>query len=77
MNRTFFGAKKFNGDISKWKTDNVEDITYMFFNAELFKGDLSKWKVPKTFYSETFDKYSGIQGKAQLLPQFNKPISNS
>ncbi|QVK08714.1 BspA family leucine-rich repeat surface protein [Mycoplasma mycoides] len=77
MNRTFHNAKKFNGDISKWKTDNVEDITYMFFNAESFKGDLSKWKVPKSFYSETFDKYSGIQGRTELLPQFKKPISSS
>ncbi|WP_146147161.1 BspA family leucine-rich repeat surface protein [Mycoplasma leachii] len=50
MNRTFHGAKKFNGDISKWKTDNVEDDTYMFFSAESFKGDLSKWKVSKSFY---------------------------
>ncbi|MDP4040359.1 BspA family leucine-rich repeat surface protein [Mycoplasma mycoides] len=72
MNRTFYDAKKFNGDISKWNTNNVEDMTYMFFNAESFKGDLSKWKVPKSFYSSTFDKYSGIQDKTNLFPQFKK-----
>ncbi|UZK64099.1 BspA family leucine-rich repeat surface protein [Mycoplasma mycoides subsp. capri] len=72
MNRTFYDAKKFNGDISKWNTNNVEDMTYMFFNAESFKGDLSKWKVPKSFYSNTFDKYSGIQDKTNLFPKFKK-----
>ncbi|QVK05401.1 BspA family leucine-rich repeat surface protein [Mycoplasma mycoides] len=77
MYQTFYGAKKFNQDISNWKTNNVDNMNYMFFDAESFKGDLSKWKVPKSFYSQTFDKYSGIQGKTQLLPQFNKPISNS
>ncbi|QVK02167.1 BspA family leucine-rich repeat surface protein [Mycoplasma mycoides subsp. capri] len=72
MYQTFYGAKNFNGDISKWKTDQVEDMNYMFFNAESFKGDLSKWKVPKSFYSNTFDKYSGIQDKTNLFPQFKK-----
>ncbi|WP_434343737.1 BspA family leucine-rich repeat surface protein [Mycoplasma sp. 06067-C1-B144P-99-0482-3] len=30
MSRTFHGAKKFNGDISKWKTDNVEGTLICF-----------------------------------------------
>nr|VZR98283.1 hypothetical protein MF5295_00706 [Mycoplasma feriruminatoris] len=72
MNKTFYGATKFNGDITKWITNNVEDMSYMFFNAEGFKRDLSRWSVPKSFYSNTFDKYSGIKDKKEWKPQFKK-----
>ncbi|WFQ95384.1 BspA family leucine-rich repeat surface protein [Mycoplasma feriruminatoris] len=72
MNKAFHGAKRFNGDITNWKTDNVDDVNYMFFSAESFNRNLSKWKLPKTFYSNTFDKYSGIQDKKELFPQFKK-----
>nr|VZS00556.1 hypothetical protein MF5583_00664 [Mycoplasma feriruminatoris] len=72
MYQTFYGAKKFNQDISGWDTRNVEDMNYMFFDAENFKRDLSKWSVPKAFYLNNFDKYSGIQDKEELRPKFKK-----
>ena len=51
----------FNGDISKWNTENVTDMSYMFAHSK-FSGDLSKWNVknvkhmPYMFYNSPLDK---------------------
>ena len=34
----------FNGDISRWNTSNVTDMTGMFYKAK-FNGDISNWDV--------------------------------
>lgn len=35
---------RFNGDISKWNTSNVENMDSMFYKSS-FNGDISKWDV--------------------------------
>ena len=56
----FDGSKEhrntiFNGDLSKWDTSSVTDISYMFYCALVFNRDLSKWQtgaVTTMAYSE-------------------------
>nr|WP_307920469.1 BspA family leucine-rich repeat surface protein [Mycoplasmopsis bovis] len=36
MSKTFLQAKKFNTDISSWKTNSVKDMSNMFTSAEAF-----------------------------------------
>lgn len=42
MSQVFFRAKNFNTDISSWKTDKVEDMSYMFYATEKFNINLDK-----------------------------------
>lgn len=35
---------KYNGDISKWDTSNVNNMEWTFFNS-IFNGDISNWDV--------------------------------
>lgn len=47
-----FGSKyenncsAFNGDISRWNTSNVTDMSSMFYDSK-FQGDISNWDVSK------------------------------
>ena len=45
----FDGSKtlhsKFDGDLSKWDTSSVTDISYMFYSAPAFNADISKWQT--------------------------------
>ena len=43
---SIFDDSKFNGDISQWKTGNVELMWLMFRNSK-FNGDISKWEIGK------------------------------
>ncbi|WFQ93720.1 BspA family leucine-rich repeat surface protein [Mycoplasma feriruminatoris] len=70
MYQTFFGAKKFNQDISNWNTDNVDNMNYMFGYAESFNQDLSKWKAIKSPYPTGFAKEAGFKNTKVLWPQF-------
>jgi surface protein len=45
MSYMFHHAKKFNKDISEWKTSSVLDMSYMFFGADDFKQDISRWNM--------------------------------
>merc|ERR1712032_216324 len=47
MNKMFFYAKAFNGDISKWGVSRMTDMRGMFSEAASFNADLSKWDVSK------------------------------
>ena len=47
MSRTFFNAKLFSADISKWDVSNVRNMDGMFQNAMVFNGDVSKWDVSR------------------------------
>ena len=42
---TYFLAKVFNSDISKWDVSSATDINGMFYNSKAFNGDISKWDV--------------------------------
>ena len=44
MNR-LFEKSKYNGDISKWDTSNVSDMSYMFLCAEKFNQPIGEWDV--------------------------------
>ncbi len=39
----FSDAYKFNGDISKWDTSDVTNMSSMLHGANSFNGDLSNW----------------------------------
>ena len=45
MDKIFYNAKNFNGDLSKRDFSNVTSMNGMFYNAENFNGDLSKWSI--------------------------------
>ena len=40
-----FENTKYNGDISKWNTSNVTDMSYMFYFAENFNQPIGNWDV--------------------------------
>ena len=41
MEKMFYNAKNFNGDISKWDVNNVTSMEQMFFDAQKFNVNLS------------------------------------
>ncbi len=41
----FFGAKKFNGDISSWDVSTITSMSEMFAGAVAFNQDISSWNV--------------------------------
>nr|WP_308436111.1 BspA family leucine-rich repeat surface protein [Mycoplasmopsis bovis] len=41
----FSDAKKFNHDISRWKTDSALSMFNMFSGAKDFNQDISKWNT--------------------------------
>ena len=41
-----FYYNEFNGDISKWETDNIKEM-YGTFEGSYFNGDISKWETGK------------------------------
>ncbi|QQH23828.1 BspA family leucine-rich repeat surface protein [Mycoplasmopsis bovis] len=43
----FTEASSFNGDITKWKTGNVVDMSEMFWKASAFNKDISSWNIKK------------------------------
>ncbi|CBW53934.1 Conserved hypothetical protein, predicted lipoprotein, DUF285 family [Mycoplasma mycoides subsp. capri LC str. 95010] len=70
MYQTFFGASRFNQDISKWKTSNVDDFSYMFYGASAFKVDLKDWNISKGPFPVQFAKNSGFEKQKDLWPRF-------
>ncbi len=55
----------FNGDISKWDTSKVTDMSYLFYNSK-FQGDISQWNTANV------KDMSGMFAKSL----FNGDISN-
>ena len=47
MASMFFGAIKFNSDISNWDVSNVTNMGSMFNRAESFNADISHWNTSK------------------------------
>jgi len=45
MREMFVGARKFNGDISKWNVKNVIRMDHMFSSASSFNQDIGGWDV--------------------------------
>ena len=59
MSELFYanGFNYFNGDISKWNTSNVRDMSRMF-NGSHFDGDISKWDTSKVTNMSDMFMYS-------------------
>lgn len=45
MQKTFYNARAFNGNLNAWDVSQVKDMTATFQNAEVFNGNLSEWNV--------------------------------
>ena len=45
MSGMFWGAEKFNQDISDWNVSNITDMSKMFIAAKEFNQDISNWDV--------------------------------
>lgn len=81
---------KFNGDISKWDTSNVRDMSFLFGACFDFRGDISKWDTSNVrdmnhmFYCSHFNgdiskwnvgKVENMEGMFEES-QFNQPIGD-
>ena len=47
MEQMFYGASRFNSDLSAWNVSQVMSMRYMFAGAKSFDGDLSAWNVAR------------------------------
>jgi len=54
MNYIFWGAGRFNGDLSGWDTSNVKYMNMAFYNATSFNGDISGWDVSEVTHHDKF-----------------------
>nr|WP_307929734.1 BspA family leucine-rich repeat surface protein [Mycoplasmopsis bovis] len=56
-------AKKFNTDISSWKTNSVKDMSNMFTSAEAFSQNLDKWDTSNvTTMNRMFQEAKAFNG---------------
>ena len=67
MNIKKFDLSKFKGDISKWDTSNVTDMSNMFLGAVNFNSDISAWDTSNVMY---------MQCMFRAAHSFNQPIDN-
>ena len=67
VDRWTTGNKEGLGNISKWDTSNITDMSGLFFNKTNFNDDISGWNVSKVTDMEY------MFGSAQ---EFNQPIGN-
>ena len=68
MEKMFFGATSFNGDISGWNTESVDNMEQMFCGALNFNRDISGWKVSKVAEHDRFSEDSALDD--DNLPDF-------
>lgn len=57
-----YGPVDFNGDISKWDTSNVTDMSYMFYLNGKFNGNISNWNVSKVRNMTSMFKATHFRG---------------
>jgi surface protein len=55
----FVNATYFNGDITRWNTENVTSMSTMFADAQFFDQDISNWNTVKV--TDMGDMFSGCQ----------------
>ena len=67
MASMFFGAVKFNSDISNWDVSNVTNMGWMFNRAESFNIDISHWNTSKVNQMGTMFYWA---------KNFNQPIGS-
>nr|WP_307916872.1 BspA family leucine-rich repeat surface protein [Mycoplasmopsis bovis] len=67
MSKTFLQAKKFNTDISSWKTNSVKDMSNMFTSAEAFSQNLDKWDTSNvTTMNRMFQEAKAFNGDISM-----------
>lgn len=64
---------QFNGDISRWNTRNVLNMTFMFKFSK-FNGDLSKWNTKRVSTMREMFAFSEFTGENGSLENWN--VSN-
>ena len=70
MNGMFYGAIKFNQNISNWNVSKVTDMSYMFGGAKAFNQPLNNWNVSNvTYYNGFADDGCPINGTSKM-PKF-------
>src|SRR5574344_1818344 len=90
MSEVFYanGFNYFNGDISKWDTSNVTNMSRMF-NGSHFNGDISKWDTSKvtdmsdmfmySYFNQDISKWntSNVKDMSKMFDgsDFNQDIS--
>lgn len=67
MAAMFYGAKKFNGDISGWNTSNVRNMDNLFCYASAFNQNISRWNTSRVTH---------MGGVFSHATSFNRDISN-
>jgi len=67
MKSMFFGAKKFNQDISSWDVSNVLNMESMFASAIEFNQDISSWNV---------ENVTNMSGMFRYAERFNQNIGS-
>ena len=92
MASMFFGAVKFNSDISNWDVSNVTNMGWMFNRAESFNIDISHWNTNKVnqmgtmfYWAKNFNQPIGTWDTSNVTnmlymfgwaTNFNQPIGN-
>ncbi len=92
MKAVFYGASKFNQDISFWDTSNITVMSGMFYDAASFNQPLNSWNVSNVtdmhamFYSaKSFNQplnnwdtssVTDMSGMFAVAEAFNQPLDN-
>ena len=66
MTSTFYYCKKFNSDLSKWKTERVISFHDTFHRSLMFNSDLSQWNISSA---------TNTDGMFQKCEKFNQNLS--
>ena len=61
------GLEKFNGDISKWNTSNVTNMSFMFAGTKNFNQPLNNWNTSNV---------KNMRGMFNEADSFNQPLDN-
>lgn len=67
MSEMFYGASKFNVNISNWNTSNIQEMAWLFYNAVLFNQPLDSWNITNVYT---------IRDMFNWAISFNQPLNS-